>query len=154
MKLSPIAFKPYFLCTHKFDIWWRDYYEIDFFNVHAFHHHHLTKAFTVVQDKVKKGILTHIKEIQGFQKYFETAYIPDDLSQIVRESAITLKEKFMKKMEFLKLPSYVKPEQRYQTAFNTYPPKFPRLPSVEFSVDFSPPFPDWFVFGDFIKILQ
>lgn len=57
-------------------------------------------------------------------------------------------------MEFLKLPSYVKPEQRYRIAFNMYPPKFPRLPSVEFGVAFSPPFPDWFVYEDFIKILR
>lgn len=57
-------------------------------------------------------------------------------------------------MEFLKLPSYVKPEQRYKTSFNMYPPKFPQLPSVKFGVAFSPPFPYWFVCGDFIKILQ
>jgi hypothetical protein len=35
-----------------------------------------------------------------------------------------------------------------------YPPKFPRLPNAEFGVVFSPPFPDWFVYGDFVKILR
>lgn len=60
----------------------------------------LTKAFTFVQEKVKKGISTHIKEIQAFQNYFETAYRPDDLSQTVYDATLTLKEKFTKKWNF------------------------------------------------------
>jgi hypothetical protein len=63
-----------------------------------------------VHDKANKGTSTHVKEIQAFQKYFETAYRPDDLSRTIREAASTLIEKFIKKMEFLKLPLYVKPE--------------------------------------------
>lgn len=109
--------------------------------------------FAFVQDKVKKGISTHVKEIKAFQNYFETAYRPDELSRTVHDAENTLKEKFTKKIPFLKLPSYVKPEQRYQTAFNMYPHKFPRLPSAEFGLAFSPPFPNWFICGDFIKIL-
>lgn len=74
-------------------MWWRDYYATKNFNVPAFHHH-LTKVFSSVQDKVKKGLSTHIKKVQAFQKYFETAYKPDDLSQTVCKAAVTLKEKF------------------------------------------------------------
>lgn len=107
-----------------------------------------------MQKKVKKGTSTHIKEIQALQKYFETVYRHDDLSRTVCGAAVTLKETFIKKMEFLKSPSYVKLEQWYKTAFNMYPPKFPRLPSSEFGVTFSSPFPDWFVCGDFVKILR
>lgn len=102
-----------------------------------------------MQNKAKKGISTHIKEIQTFQKYFEIAYRPDDLSRTICEEAITLKEEFSKKVEDLKLHSFVKPEQQYELAFNMYPSKFPRLPSAEFRVDFSPPFQDRFVCGDF-----
>ena len=107
-----------------------------------------------MQEKKQKGTSTHVKEIQAFQKYFETVYRPDDLSRTVREAAVTLKEKFLKKMENLKLPSYVPPEQRYETTFNLYPPRFPRLPSADFGVALAPPFPDWFVCGDSIKILR
>ncbi|XP_050874941.1 uncharacterized protein LOC127078535 [Lathyrus oleraceus] len=54
-KLSPFSFKPYFLCTHELDLCWCDYYATNFFNVPAFHRH-LTKAFSSVQDKVKKVV--------------------------------------------------------------------------------------------------
>lgn len=74
---------------------------------------YLTNTFASVQDKYKKGTQTHIKEIQAFQKYFENAYIPDDLSRAIREAAVTLREKFTKKLEDLKLPSYVKHELWY-----------------------------------------
>lgn len=49
---------------------------------------------------------------------------------------------------------FVKPEHRYRLAFNMHPQKLPRLPSAEFGMDFIPLFPYWFVYGDFIKILQ
>lgn len=73
------------------------------FDVYAFTQH-LTNSFAYVQDKSKKGTLTHIKEIQAFQKNFETTYIPDDLSRTIREAAVTLKEKFTKKLKDLELP--------------------------------------------------
>lgn len=90
-----------------------------------------------MQDKPKKGISTHVKEIQAFEKYFETAHILDYLSRTIREAAITLKEKFLNKIEDLKLPLFVKPEQWYRLAFSMHPPKFPRLHSAEFGVAFS-----------------
>lgn len=39
-------------------------------------------------------------------------------------------------------------------SFELFPPKFPPLPNVDFVVAFAPPFPDWFICGDSIKILR
>lgn len=139
--------------TKEFDTWWRNYYTEEVFDVHAFTQH-LTKAFTFVQDKSKKGISNHIREIQAFQKYFEISYRPNYLSQTIHEAVVTLKEQFSKKIEDLKLPSFIKPEQRYELDFNMHPPKFSWLPSANFSVDFRPLFPYWFICGDFVKILR
>lgn len=60
----------------------------------------------------------------------------------------------MKKLSDLKLPLYVKPEHMYELDFNLHKPKFPRLPFADFGVAFSPPFPDWFICRDFVKILR
>lgn len=78
-----------------------------------------------MQERTKKGTYTHIKEIQAFQNYFETAYRPDDLSRTICEEAVILKEKNSKKMETLKIPSYVPHGKCYEMAFALFPPKFP-----------------------------
>lgn len=65
-----------------------------------------------------------------------------------------LKEKFSKKLETLKIPSYVPCEKRYEMALKLFPPKFPPLPNADFGVALAPPFPDWFICGDSIKILR
>lgn len=38
--------------------------------------------------------------------------------------------------------------------FKMFPLKFPRLPNADFGVALAPPFPDWFICGDSIKILR
>lgn len=152
-QITLIPFKLSYYCTQEYDTWWRSYYSTKMFDVLAFNKH-LTTAFASIQERSKKGISTHIKEIQVFQKYFETAYIPDDLCRTIHEATITLREKFTKKFPDLKLPSYVKYEQRYELDFNLHPPKFPRLPTTDFGVAFSPLFPNWFICGDFVKILR
>lgn len=113
----------------------------------------LLKIFYLCRKKSRK-VLTHTKEIQAFQNYFETAYRPDDLSRTIRETVVTLKEKISKKMENLKIPSYVPPEKRYEMAFKMHPLTFPRLPNTDFGVALAPPFPDWFICGDYVKILR
>lgn len=148
-----MIFRPSFLCNPEFDEWWKDYYSNRFFDVAAFTTQ-LTNAFSFVQDRTKKGIQRHIKEIQKFQKYFETEYKPNDLSRTIREAAVTLKHKLTEKFEKLSLPSNVRPEERYDLAFSCHPPKFPPLPTAEFGVAFSPPFPDWFVCGNYMRILR
>lgn len=123
-QLAPTTFKLYFFLTLEFNSWWHKYYSKEFLGVEGFTKH-LTRAFSFVQDKIKKGKFTHIKEIQAFQKYFETTYRPNDLGRTIREAAVTLKEKFTKKLGSLKFPSYVKIEQHYEIDFNLYPPTFP-----------------------------
>ncbi|KAI5442394.1 hypothetical protein KIW84_011460 [Lathyrus oleraceus] len=153
LDIRPVIFRPSFLCTPEFDEWWKDYYSNKFFDVAAFATH-LTNAFAFVQDRTKKGIQRHIKEIQKFQKYFETAYRPDDLSRTICEAAAELKRKLTEKFEKLSLPSNLSPEARYDLAFSCHPPKFPPLPTADFGVAFSFPLPDWFLCGDFMKILR
>ena len=97
---------------------------------------HLTHAFDSIHEHFKKGKTTHIKEIKAFQKYFEIVYIPDDLSRTIREAALILKEKFTKKLSYLKIPSCVKPKNKYELAFKLQPPKFPPLPSADFGLEF------------------
>src|SRR3954470_21397516 len=151
--LSPILFDPAFYSTPDFQQWWTDYYTTQIFDAESLTRE-LNEAFAAVQEKFQKGTSTHIKEIQVFQKFFETIYRPDDLSRTVREAAVILREKFSAKLDKLKLPSSVRPELRYEVAFKLNPPKFPPLPSADFGVDLSPPFPDWFVCGNAFKILQ
>lgn len=107
-----------------------------------------------MQENTRKGTYTLIKEIQAFQNYFETTYRPDDLIRTIRETFVTLKDFFSKKMENLKIPSYVPHEKLYEVDFELFPPKFPPLPNVDFGVAFAHPFPNWFICGDSIKILR
>src|SRR3954471_22267169 len=152
INLSPVPFEPAFYSTPNFHQWWTEYYSSQIFDVDSLAQE-LTAAFIDVQENFQKGTSTHIKEIQAFQKFFETIYRPDDLSRTVREAAVTLRKKFSTKLNKLKLPSYVRPELRYEVAFKLHPPKFPPLPSADFGVALSPPFPDWFVCGNALKIL-
>lgn len=142
-----------FLSTPAFAEWWWNYYSTEFLDVEGFKQH-LTYAFSTLQVKVAKGRYTHIREVQAFQNYFETAYMPNDLRRTIFEAAVTLRNRFKAKLGSLKLPSYVTPEQRYKRTFNLYPPKFPRLLTSEFGVALRPPFPEWFICGSVVKILR
>lgn len=139
-QLIPISFRPSFYCTQEFDTWWKDYYNAEILNVPSLSRN-LTNIFSSIQERFKKGTTTHIKEIQAFHKYFEIAYILDDLSQTICEATITLKEIFMKKLPDLKIPLCVKHEDKYELAFKLLPTKFPRLPSANFGLAFRPSFP-------------
>ncbi|XP_050908708.1 uncharacterized protein LOC127122412 [Lathyrus oleraceus] len=91
----------------------------------------LTKAFSSLPENVYKGKLTHSEEIQAFQKYFETVYNPMELVRTVCFASPVLKEKFEKRVAKMKFPKDVKPEFKYDLAFEFEPPKFPNLPTVE-----------------------
>ena len=54
----------------------------------------------------------------------------------------------------MKIPSCVKPENRYDLAFKLEPPKFPKLSSADFGLAFYPPYPDWFVCGNYHNCLK
>src|SRR3954469_2423995 len=151
--LSPVSFERAFYSTIDFHQWWIEYYSTQIFDAESLTRE-LTKAFADVQENFHKGTSTHIKEIQAFRKFFESIYRPDDLSRTVREAVVILREKFSTKLDKLKLPLSVPPELRYEVAFKLNPPKFPPLPSADFGVALSPPFPDWFVCGNAFKILQ
>lgn len=94
-----------------------------------------------MQQKFKKGNAKHIKEIQAFEKYFKVVYNPECLDTTIYDVVVTLKEKFLKKLPNLKLPSYVTNKNRYEVAFNMYPPKFPPLLSSNIALVFCPPVP-------------
>lgn len=111
---------------------------------------HLTDVFSSLQQKFDKGRSKHLKEIQAFQKYFEIVYDSNDLGRIIREVAVTLKYKMQVKLPNLKIPEYV--EDKYKSALNYYPHRFPLLPTSEMVMAFSHPFPWWFVCGEFLKV--
>lgn len=52
----------------------------------------------------------------------------------------------------LKIPHYM--DDKYKFALNNYPPKFPPLPITKMSLDFSLPFPRWFICGEDLKLLK
>jgi hypothetical protein len=98
----------------------------------------LTKAFSSLQENVPKGKLTHSEEIRAFQKYFETVYDPTNLVGTVCDAAPILKEKIEKQIAKRKSLKVVKPELKYDLAFECEPPKFPKLPSADFALSFFP----------------
>lgn len=76
-------------------------------------------------------------------------YHPDDLSQMIHEAVVTLKEKMTTKLPNLRTLDYMK--DKYTFALNFLPHRFPHLPTSEMTLDFAPLFPRWFVCGEFIK---
>lgn len=111
---------------------------------------HLTNYFSFLQQKLKNGRAKHIKEIHAFQKYFETAYDPDYLSQKAREAVITLKEKMFPKLPNLRIPDYV--NDKYTFTLRFYPPKFSSFPTSEMALAFVPQFPWWFICAEILKV--
>lgn len=120
--LTTFAFQPSFYCTQEFDTWWKTYHAKEFLNVVTLTQY-LTDTFSSLQQKFNNGRAKHIKEIQDFQKNFETVYDSNDLSQTIREAAVARKEKMMLKFPNLRISDYVK--DKYTFALNFYPLKFP-----------------------------
>jgi len=98
LNLCPM--NPHMNALSHFFLWWRGYFnakreEVNldtlFFD--------LISAFKLLQHKKKKEKGTHIREIQAFQKYFETVYDPSQLSRTVYNAAKTLKEKLFEKFQ-------------------------------------------------------
>lgn len=61
-----------------------------------------------------------------------------ELVQTVCYASPFLKEKFEKRIAKKKFPKDVKPEFKYDLAFECEPPKFPNLPSADFALSFFP----------------
>ena len=88
-----ISFEPSFYMTKDFYDWWIAHYSKNMFSTLQ-SQQHLMVAFSLVQEHVKKGRFTHIKEIQTFQKYFETVYNPTNLHRTVFEEAQLWRKNF------------------------------------------------------------
>jgi hypothetical protein len=58
----------------------------------------LILAFTTVQSRTKNNKGTHIREIQAFQKYFQTTCDPLHLKRTVNYAAQTLRDKIYDKL--------------------------------------------------------
>jgi hypothetical protein len=98
--------------TKDFYNWWTAYYSNNMFSTLQIQQHQ-TEAFSLVQEHVKKGRFTHIKEIRAFQKYFEIVYNPMNMHRTVFEAAQTLEEKFKKQLSKIRFPPFVKPGDKY-----------------------------------------
>ena len=146
-------FQPAFYITKSFYSWWAEFYTTNMFNTTQISKC-LTKAFLFVQENIQKGKFTHIKEIQAFQRYFETVYDPTNISRTVFDAAKKLKEKFTKKLPSLKIPSSIKREHRYELVVQLQPPKFPKLPNADFGLAFFLTYPNWFNCGNIFNTLK
>jgi len=100
----------------------------------------LISAFDVVQNKSKKSKVTHIREIQAFQKYFQTVYDPLHLKQTVNYAAKTLRDKTFDKIPTIKFPPFTR--NKYLFALHLKM-KFPPLPTSKLALAFRPPYPKW-----------
>lgn len=73
-------------------------------------------------------------------------YDPDDLSRIIHEDAVTLKEKVFVKLSDLRILDYIR--DMYSFSLKLHPPRVPHFPTSEMALDFSPSFPRLFVNGE------
>ncbi|XP_050908491.1 uncharacterized protein LOC127122149 [Lathyrus oleraceus] len=98
----------------------------------------LTTLSAQITEKTKK-VLTRLSK--KYKLFKITLKLPIGLMILVEPSVKQLSRS--KKMESLKIPSYVPHEKRYEMTFELFPLKFPPLPNADFGVAFAPPFPDW-----------
>jgi len=124
---EPVSFAPSFACTEAFFQWWQDYYkrQANRLNPDSLVPQ-LISAFDVVQNKSKKSKGMHIREIQAFQKYFETVYDPLHLKQTVNYAAKTLRDKTFDKIPTMKFPPFTPNKYIFALHFKMI---FPPLPT-------------------------
>jgi len=136
-----VPFAASFACTKAFFRWWQDYYkrQADQTNPDTLLPQ-LISAFDVVQNKLKKSKGTHTREIQVFQKYFQTVYDPLHLKRTVNYAAKTLGDKTLDKIPTMKFPPFTPNKYLFALHFKM---KFPPLPTSKFALAFRPPYPKW-----------
>jgi hypothetical protein len=93
-----------------------------------------------MQNRSKKSKGTHIREIQAFQKFFQTAYDPLHLKRTVHYAAQTLRDKKFDKLPTMKFPPSTPSNYLFALHFKI---KFSPLPSSELALAFRPPYPKW-----------
>jgi hypothetical protein len=97
-------------------------------------------AFNTVQNKSKKDKGTHIREIQGFQFFFQTAYFPLHLKRTIHYAAQTLRDKIYDKIPTMKFPPFTPSKYLFALYFKM---KFPALPTSKLALAFRPPYLKW-----------
>lgn len=138
---EPVAFTPSYACTVAFHRWWQDYYDCQSNRINPSPLlPQMILAFHAVQKNTKKNKGTHIREIQAFQKYFQTVYDPIHLSRTVNNAAQTLRDKIYEKIPIVKFPPYTPNKYRFTLDSKM---KFPALPTSELALAFRPPYPKW-----------
>jgi hypothetical protein len=100
----------------------------------------LILSFNVAQNKTKKSKGTHIREIQAFQKYFQTTYDPLHLKRTINYAAQTLRDKIYDKLPSMKFPPFTPSKYLFALHFKT---KFPPLPTSKLALAFRSPYPKW-----------
>ena len=100
----------------------------------------LISSFNLVQKQLKKNKGTHIREIQAFQKFFQTVYDPLHLKRTVHYAAKTLRDKINDKLPSMKFPPLIPSKYLFALHFKI---KFPSLPTTDLALAFRPPYPKW-----------
>jgi len=140
LAFKPIPYVSSFACTETFYQWWRDYYKRQSTRVDPDSLlPQLMLAFNV-QRKLKKNKGTHIREIQSFQKFFQTAYDPLHLKRPVNYAAQTLRDKIYDKIPTTKFPPFTPSKYLFVLHFKM---KLPALPTSKLALAFRPPYPKW-----------
>jgi len=104
-----------------------------------------------VQKKSKKSKGTHIREIQAFQKDFQTVYDSLHLKRTVNYAAKTLRNKVLDKIPIMKFPPFTPNKYLFALHFKM---KFPPLPTSELSLAFRPPYPKWLPYDSLLGMRQ
>jgi len=99
----------------------------------------LMLAFNV-QRKLKKNKGTHIREIQAFQKFFQTAYDPLHLKRTVHYTTQTLRDKIYDKIPTTKFPPFTPSKYLFVLHFKM---KLPAFPTIKLALAFRTPYPKW-----------
>lgn len=154
LRLEPLSFEPSFYCTKEFEVWWSTYYK-SIQTTLGVCIGKMTEALQSVQKKATKktrGML--IKEIQSFQRFFKTVYLPGRLNLTLSEAAEVLKEKVKAKVLKIKLfPPFV---DKYVYTLRHYCPKFPAFPTSDMALALPVIYPKWldhFTYKCFIQSL-
>ena len=101
---------------------------------------------------MKKTKGTHIREIQAFQKFFQTICDPLYPKRTVYYAARILKDKILgKKIPTTKFPPFIPSKYLFTLHFKI---KFPPLPTSDLALAFRPPYPEWFFCDSLLGMKQ
>jgi len=149
---KPIPFAISYACTEAFFRWWQDYYKRQASRVNPESLlPQLISAFDIVQNKVKKTKGTHIREIQAFQKFFQTVYDLLYPKRTVYYAARILKDKILEKIPTMKFPPFIPSKYLFSLHFKI---KFASLPTSELALAFRPPYPKRFFCDSLLGMKQ